>query len=75
MIALSTGFSNGTITILLILLIILLLIIFWKKYIFKGLAIINKVILPSLIAKDLTKLKSYEKLILGYRYWVTKNCL
>jgi hypothetical protein len=75
MITLSTGFGNGIITILLILLTILFLIIFQKKYIFKGLAIINKVILPSLIAKDLTKLKSYEKLILGYRYWVTKNSL
>ena len=75
MIALSTGFGNGTITILLIILIILLFTIFWKKYIFKVLAIINKVILPSLIAKDLTKLNSYQKLILGYRYWVTKNSL
>ena len=75
MIALSTGFGNGTITIFLILLIILLSIIFWKRYIFKVLAIINKVILPSMIAKDLTKLKGYEKLILGYRYWVTKNSL
>ena len=75
MIILSTGFGNGIITILLILLIILLLMIFRKKYIFKVLAIINKVILPSMIAKDLTKLKGYEKLILGYRYWVTKNSL
>ena len=75
MIILSTGFGNGIITILLILIIILLLMIFRKKYIFKGLAIINKVILPSMIAKDLTKLKGYEKLILGYRYWVTKNSL
>jgi len=75
MITLSTGFGNGTTTILLILLIILLLMIFRKKYVFKGLAIINKIILPSLIAKDLTKLNSYEKLILGYRYWVTKNSL
>tara|TARA_B100000767_G_scaffold248327_1_gene249175 strand:- start:403 stop:630 length:228 start_codon:yes stop_codon:yes gene_type:complete len=75
MIVLSTGFGNGIITILLILLLILFLIIFQKKYIFKALAIINKVILPSLIAKDLTKLKGYEKLILGYRYWVTKNSL
>ena len=75
MIILSTGFGNGIITIVLILLIILLLMIFRKKYIFKGLAIINKVILPSMIAKDLTKLKGYEKLILGYRYWVTKNSL
>ena len=49
--------------------------LFRKKYIFKGLAIINKVILPSLIRKDLSKLKGYEKLIFGYRYWVTKNSL
>jgi len=69
------GFGNGIITILFILLIILLLMIFRKKYIFKGLAIISKAILPSLIRKDLSKLKSYEKLILGYRYWVTKNSL
>ena len=48
---------------------------FRKQYIFKVLAIINKVILPSLIAKDLTKLKRYERLILGFRYWVTKNSL
>jgi hypothetical protein len=75
MIILSTGFGNGIITILLILLIILLLMIFRKKYIFNGLAIINKVILPSLISKDLSKLKGYEKLIFGYRYWVTKNSL
>jgi hypothetical protein len=75
MITLSTGFGNGTVTILLILLITLLLMIFRKKYIFKGLAIINKVIIPSLIKKDLSKLKSYEKLILAYRYWTTKNSL
>ena len=75
MIRLSTGLGNGTVTILLILLIILLLMIFRKKYIFKGLAIINKVILPSLFRKDLSKLKGYEKLIFGYRYWVTKNSL
>ena len=75
MITLSAGFGNDTITIFLILLVILVLMIFRKKYIFKGLAIINKVMLPSFIAKDLIKLKGYEKLILGYRYWVTKNSL
>ena len=75
MITLSAGFGNDIITIFLILLVILVLMIFRRKYIFKGLAIINKVILPSMIAKDLTKLKGYEKLILGYRYWVTKNSL
>ena len=75
MITLRAGFGKESATILLILLMVLLLIIFRKKYFFKALAIINKVILPSLIRKDLSKLKSYEKLILAYRYWVTKNCL
>ena len=45
------------------------------KYIFKALAIINKLIFPSLINKDLSNLKFYEKLIFGYRYWITKNSL
>ncbi len=75
MIIFSAGFDNSIINIFLILLIMLILIILIKKYIFKTLAIINKMILPSLIYKDLSKLKVYEKLILGYRYWVTKNSL
>ena len=75
MIVLNTGLGNGTITIVFILCAILLMMIFKKKYVFKILAAINKVVIPSLIAKDLSKLKGYEKLILGYRYWVTKNSL
>ena len=75
MIALGTGFGNGTITIVLLLLIILLMMLFQKKYIFRGLAVINKLIMPKLYKKDITKLKNYEKVILGYRYWVTKNSL
>ena len=70
MITQSTGFGIGIITIL-----IIVLIIYRKKYFFKVLAIFNKIILPSLIKKDLSKLKSYEKLILAYRYWATKNSL
>ena len=69
------GVLTNVLLILLILIIILLLMIFRKRYIFKGLAIVNKIILPSLIRKDLSKLKGYEKLIFGYRYWVTKNSL
>ena len=49
--------------------------IFRKKYILRGLAIMNKLIMPKLYKKDITKLKNYEKAILGYRYWVTKNSL
>mgnify|MGYP003983530857 CR=1 FL=1 len=75
MIILSTGFGKGTITIVFILLVILLMMIFQKKYLFKGLAVFNKAVMPSLISKDLSKLKGYEKLLLGYRYWITKNSL
>ena len=42
---------------------------------FKLLAKINKIILPSMINKDLSKLSSIQKLIIAYRYWVTKNAL
>ena len=75
MIVLDTGFGNGTITIVSLLLIILLMMLFQKKYTFRGLAVINKLIMPKLYKKDITKLKNYEKVILGYRYWVTKNSL
>ncbi len=46
-----------------------------KKYFFKILARINKIILPSLAKKDLTKLKKWEKAIVAYRYIITKNSL
>jgi len=75
MIVLGTGFGNGIITIVLLLLIILLMMLFQKKYIFRGLAVMNKLIIPKLFKKDITKLKNYEKIILGYRYWVTRNSL
>lgn len=44
------------------------------KYFFKILSKLNKILLPSMIKKDLSKLKIYEKIIVAYRYWVTKNC-
>ena len=75
MIALGTGFGNDIITIVLLLLIILFMLLFQKKYIFRILAVMNKLIMPKLYKKDIAKLKNYEKVILGYRYWVTKNSL
>ncbi|ADR21588.1 hypothetical protein MATR_07810 [Marivirga tractuosa] len=48
---------------------------FMKKSFFKILAKINKIILPSLAKKDLTKLSKLEKAIVAYRYIVTKNSL
>ena len=74
MILLGTGNSEDVILIILIL-SILLAILINRTLFFKILAKVNKLIIPSLYKKDIGKLKSYEKVILGYRYWVTKNSL
>tara|TARA_Y100000389_G_C17129447_1_gene349474 strand:- start:188 stop:343 length:156 start_codon:yes stop_codon:yes gene_type:complete len=46
-----------------------------KIYIFKILARINKLLLPSLSKRgvDVHNLKPWQKALIGYRYWVTKN--
>lgn len=46
-----------------------------KVLLFKILAKINKLILPSLsrMNVDIHNLKLWQKALLGYRYWVTKN--
>lgn len=46
-----------------------------KLSIFRALAKINKVILPSYKDKDLTMLTKKDKLIVGWRIWITKNAL
>lgn len=44
---------------------------------FKALAKINKVLLPSLSKRqvDLSKAKKWQLVLFGYRLWVTKNAL
>ena len=46
-----------------------------KKSIFKILAALNRVILPSFGKRDLAKLSKFDKAIVAYRYWVTINAL
>jgi len=46
-----------------------------KKSIFKSLARINKIILPRYSRRDLTTLSKFDKLIIAYRYYITKNAL
>lgn len=46
-----------------------------KTWLFKMLAKVNKVVLPSLYKKDPMKLSTLQKAILGYRYWVLTNSL
>lgn len=46
-----------------------------RKLLFRTLAGINRLFLPSFKHRDLTKLTSVEKMIVGWRYWVTCNAL
>jgi len=48
-----------------------------KKQLFKSLAKINKVLLPSYTKKglDMAKAKKWQMAIIGWRYFVTKNSL
>lgn len=48
-----------------------------NKQLFKILAKINKILLPSFTKKqfDMSKAKRWEMAIIGWRYFVTKNSL
>ncbi len=46
-----------------------------EKSLFRFLAKLNRVILPRYSKHDITRLTKFQKLIVGYRYWVTKNSL
>lgn len=46
-----------------------------KKFLFKSLAKINKVIMPRFSKRDITRLSRLEKGMVAYRYWVTLNAL
>ena len=46
-----------------------------KKNIFQLLAKFNKMVLPSYYKRDLAKLKTWEKAIVGYKYWVALGSL
>lgn len=46
-----------------------------KKIAFKVLAKINKVLLPRYSRRDINRLSTFDKALVAYRYWVTKNAL
>ena len=46
-----------------------------KKAFFKTLAKVNRLIMPRYSKKDITKLTKFEKAMVGYRYYITKNAL
>jgi len=75
-ILLAFGYGEDILLIISVLLLLLfLLFLFRKKIIFRALAKLNKLLLPSLYKKDIKKLKKLEMLIVAYRYWITKNAI
>jgi hypothetical protein len=46
-----------------------------RKTLFKILASINRVIMPRYSQRDITKLSTFDKALIAYRYWITKNSL
>lgn len=47
----------------------------FRKRLFRLLARTNRALLPKLWNKDLARLSSFQKAIVAYRYWVTRNAL
>ncbi len=45
------------------------------KILFKIIAKLNKWVLPSYKNKDLLNLSKFDKLVIGFRYYITKNAL
>ena len=46
-----------------------------KKSLFRLLARLNKLVLPKMWYRDLSRLTKVQKAIVGWRIWVTKNAL
>ena len=46
-----------------------------KKSLFQLLAKVNKLVLPRYSQRDLNKISKLDKLIIGYRYIITKNAI
>ena len=46
-----------------------------KRQFFVFLSKINKAILPKAYKMDLNNLSKFDKALIGYKYWVTKNAL
>ena len=74
-VVLAFGYGEDILKITLLLVLFLLFLLLKRRIVFCFIAKANKLILPSMYKKDIRKLKNYEKVILRYRYWVTKNSL
>lgn len=46
-----------------------------KRFIFKFLAKVNRLLLPRFSKRDITRLSKFDKALVAFRYWVTINAL
>lgn len=46
-----------------------------RRSCFKGLAYTNRKLLPKQWNRDLSRLTAWRKVLVAYRYWVTRNAL
>ncbi|MBX7129532.1 MAG: SsrA-binding protein [Flavobacteriales bacterium] len=46
-----------------------------RRSIFRIMARLNRLVLPKMWDKDLLRLSKAQKLLVAYRYWVTRNAL
>ncbi|WP_162926554.1 hypothetical protein [Pedobacter chitinilyticus] len=46
-----------------------------KKAFFKALVKLNKLVLPSYYQKDPMRLSTFQKAVLGFRYWALTNSM
>ena len=46
-----------------------------KRQFFVALSKINKALLPKTYKLDLNNLSKFDKVLIGYKYWVTRNVL
>ena len=46
-----------------------------RRSVFRILARLNRLLLPTLWNKDLQRLSRPQKAVVAYRYWVTRNAL
>lgn len=46
-----------------------------RKVIFRTLARVNKLVMPSYSKRDINQLSKLDKALVAYRYWVTMNAL
>ena len=46
-----------------------------RKILFRSIARLNRMVLPRMWHRDLQRLSPWQKAVVAWRYWVTRNAL